>query len=349
MHSKNPCYTPSEISTTRKESTMTQKFNSSEVAPAPQALQSVCENLSKLKNEELHCELKNRVAEERKLTHQVLQIILEIDLRKLYLPMACSSLFDYLVREIGYTPASAQRRIDAARMMQQVPELGNKIENGTLKLTQVSQVQQVLRLAKKENKTQLLPSEKRDLLERLENKTGPESELILAKEFNLSPQTQFKQKIQKDESVRIELTLSKEQMETLDRAKELLSHALPGATFAEVITSLAQRYVKQRTGVNASVKNHRSPSPSTESNSAAEVKGTQNISGKPIPSSVKKIILSPNLGCQFKDSRTGKICGSKHFLQVDHVHPRFAGGGNEPFNLRPMCSSHNKFRYTAGC
>ncbi|MBK7961713.1 MAG: hypothetical protein IPK04_11270 [Bdellovibrionales bacterium] len=47
-------------------------------------------------------------------------------------------MFDYLVKEIGYTPASAQRRIDAARMMQQVPELGNKIENGTLKLTQVS-------------------------------------------------------------------------------------------------------------------------------------------------------------------------------------------------------------------
>ncbi|MBK7960446.1 MAG: hypothetical protein IPK04_04020 [Bdellovibrionales bacterium] len=41
----------------------------------------------------------------------------------------------------------------------------------------------------------------------------------MAKEFNLSPQTQFKQKIQKDESVRIELTLSKEQMEILDRAK----------------------------------------------------------------------------------------------------------------------------------
>ncbi|MBK7963540.1 MAG: hypothetical protein IPK04_21495 [Bdellovibrionales bacterium] len=108
--------------------------------------------MSKLKNEELHCELKNRVAEERKLTHQILQIIIEIDLRKLYLPMACSSLFDYLVREIGYTPASAQRRIDAARMMQQVPELGNKIENGTLKLTQVSQVQQVLRLAKKKTR-----------------------------------------------------------------------------------------------------------------------------------------------------------------------------------------------------
>ena len=330
---------------------MTQKFNSSEVAPAPQALQSVYENLSKLKNEELHYELKNRVAEERKLTHQILQIIIEIDLRKLYLPMACSSLFDYLVREIGYTPASAQRRIDAARMMQQVPELGNKIENGTLKLTQVSQVQQVLRLAKKENKTQLLPSEKSDLLARLENKTGPESELILAKEFNLTPQTQFKQKIQKDESVRIELTLSKEQIEILNQAKELLSHALPGATFAEVITNLAQRYVKQRTAVRTSIKNHKSPSSSTESTSAAEVKGqsTQNISGKPIPSSVKKSILSPNLGCQFKDSETGKICRSKHFIEVDHIQPRFAGGGNEAHNLRTLCRFHNQYRYRAGC
>ncbi|MBL7671653.1 MAG: hypothetical protein JNM39_14300 [Bdellovibrionaceae bacterium] len=45
--------------------------------------------------------------------------------------------------------------------------------------------------------------------------------------------------------MRVELTLSKEEMELLTRAKELLSHALPGATLVEVSTSLAQRYVKQ--------------------------------------------------------------------------------------------------------
>jgi hypothetical protein len=74
---------------------------------------------------------KNRVAEERRLLHQILLLIIEIDQRKLYLPMACSSLFAYLVTLIGYSPASAQRRIDAARMMQQVPELGKKIEEGS--------------------------------------------------------------------------------------------------------------------------------------------------------------------------------------------------------------------------
>ena len=137
---------------------MTQDFNSS---------RTFCENLSQLKNNELHSSLQNRVAEERKLTHQILLLIVEIDQRKLYLPMACSSLFDYLVKLIGYTPASAQRRIDAARMMLQVPELGGKIEDGSLKLTQVSQVQQALRLVQKKY----------------------ESELILAQEFNLPLQS----------------------------------------------------------------------------------------------------------------------------------------------------------------
>jgi hypothetical protein len=72
--------------------------------------------------------------------------------------MACSSLFAYLVTLIGYAPASAQRRIDAARMMQQVTELGKKIEEGRLKLTQVSQAQQAFRLAQKKDKTQILPT-----------------------------------------------------------------------------------------------------------------------------------------------------------------------------------------------
>jgi hypothetical protein len=270
---------PPKLATLNKGNNMAQDLGSSQ-----NFTQSLTENLSKLKNHELNNELLNRVAEERRLTHQILLLIIEIDLRKLYLPMACSSLFDYLVKIIGYAPASAQQRIDAARMMQQVPELGMKIEEGSLKLTQISQVQQAIRLVQKKDKTQILPSEKKQLLARLENKTGPESELILAQEFDLPVQTQIKQKIQRDESVRVELTFSKQQMETLTRAKELLSHALPGATLTEVIASLAERYVKQRTGVKTPAKQKDSSSHSRESslvqesNSVAEVTGCRKYS-----------------------------------------------------------------------
>ncbi|MBL7670427.1 MAG: hypothetical protein JNM39_08070 [Bdellovibrionaceae bacterium] len=39
-----------------------------------------------------------------------------------------------------------------------------------------------------------------DLHAKLENKSGAESNLILEQEFKLPPQTQFRQKIQQDES-----------------------------------------------------------------------------------------------------------------------------------------------------
>ncbi|MBL7672283.1 MAG: HNH endonuclease [Bdellovibrionaceae bacterium] len=328
--------------------------------------QTVKINLFELTNEELHHRLLNRAADERRLTHQILQLIAEVDQRKLYLPMAQASLFDYLVTLIGYTPASAQRRIDAARMMQQVTEVGSKIENGSLKLSQVSQVQKVLRLVRKTDNIQLLSNEKKDLLAKLENKTGVESELILAQEFKLPPQTQFRQKIQQDESVRIELTLSKEQIEIVERAKALLSHALPGATLAEVIVSLAERYVRTRVGAKSRSKDQSETKMKTETETNAEAwtktsidqgstsapEGTERqrrgVSKQAIPAAIKKNVLSRNQGCEFRDAKTGRVCGSKMFLEVDHVQPRFAGGGNEPFNLRPMCSSHNKFRYTAG-
>ncbi len=74
--------------------------------------ENLTENLSKLRNHELHIALQARVAEERKLLHQILLLIIEIDQRKLYLPMACSSLFAYLVTLIGYSPANQSSKND---------------------------------------------------------------------------------------------------------------------------------------------------------------------------------------------------------------------------------------------
>jgi hypothetical protein len=30
----------------------------------------------------------------------------------------------------------------------------------------------------------------------------------------------------------------------------------------------------------------------------------------------------------------------------NYIQPRFAGGGNEPTNIRGLCSAHNQYRYT---
>ena len=35
------------------------------------------------------------------------------------------------------------------------------------------------------------------------------------------------------------------------------------------------------------------------------------------------------------------VCGSGHELTVDHIVPRYRGGGDEPENLQPLCRSCN--------
>ena len=50
-------------------------------------------------------------------------------------------------------------------------------------------------------------------------------------------------------------------------------------------------------------------------------------------------------GCVFVDSVTGHRCGSKRFLEKDHITPHSYGGSNKAENLQYTCSAHNKFRW----
>jgi hypothetical protein len=46
--------------------------------------------------------------------------------------------------------------------------------------------------------------------------------------------------------------------------------------------------------------------------------------------------------CQFVDLETGKRCGSRYFLEIDHsIKPVALGGSNDLENLRLLCRGHN--------
>jgi hypothetical protein len=61
--------------------------------------------------------LKQLVASERKITAEIIEHIQEIDQKKIYLQMGFPNLYAFLTEYIGYTAASAQRRIEAARLL----------------------------------------------------------------------------------------------------------------------------------------------------------------------------------------------------------------------------------------
>ncbi len=57
--------------------------------------------------------------------------------RRLYAKFGASSLHEFRVRVLGYSEGAAHRRISAMRCMVSVPEVKEKLETGTLKLTTV--------------------------------------------------------------------------------------------------------------------------------------------------------------------------------------------------------------------
>src|SRR5688572_6219718 len=90
---------------------------------------------------ELREKIKSMIAEERKLLLQILEHLKTIEDKLFYLQWGYSSMFDYCTRELGYSEAAAQRRIQAMRLTKVLPEVKSKIADGSLTLSAASQAQ----------------------------------------------------------------------------------------------------------------------------------------------------------------------------------------------------------------
>lgn len=76
---------------------------------------------------------------EREILIQVLWHLREIDRRKLYADEKCGSLYEYCVKKLKYSEGQAARRVKACRILQDMPELADKIQDGSLNLTILNQ------------------------------------------------------------------------------------------------------------------------------------------------------------------------------------------------------------------
>ncbi len=108
-------------------------------------------NFHHLSQNDLIANFSDLVQKERQITAQVLACIAEIDRRQFYLEKGYSSLFDFLVRDYGYSPGAAMRRVDGVRLVRELPEVREKIERGTLTLSQANQIQRAAREIKKQS------------------------------------------------------------------------------------------------------------------------------------------------------------------------------------------------------
>lgn len=292
-------------------------------------------NLKSLGKLELDQRMKTLAQKERDLLHEVLLTIKEIDSRRTFLELGFGSLFDYLVKGIGYSEGSAQRRIDAARMMRELPEIAEKIQTGELKLNQISLIQKASREVFKNQSITVTTEEKLQVINDLCGKNHAESQQQVAAFFDLPVLQSTHQKTQADESVRVEFTLSKESYAKIKQAQALLSHVVPSTDMGRFVEFLSEKVIKQKTGSLSSEKK--------KANLHATATVAVNRS-KPSLKDVKRIRIEQGC-CQFVDPVTGRRCENTWRLEVDHKHSQWAAGGHEIDNLQLLCAGHNKLKY----
>src|SRR3989344_1470113 len=88
----------------------------------------------------LHC--KEAVRKEKQSTLEVLEYLVEVDKRRLYLKEGFSSLYDFCIRYLQYSEGETHRRIQACRLTTRVEEVKPLLEDGSLSLTAVSLLSQ---------------------------------------------------------------------------------------------------------------------------------------------------------------------------------------------------------------
>lgn len=306
-------------------------------------------------NRELAIELERRIKDERQATNEILRLInLALD-RRAYLELGYSSMFDWLVRGFNYSNAAAFRRIEAARLLRAVPEVESKLITGELNLTSASKAQSILRAEEKRSGKKVERSVKAGIVKKIENKSSREAEQTL---FQIFPQAaesvqQERRTVVNSEETRLHLNLPADVDADLQRAKEVLSHSIPNGETAQVLGHVLKFFLDEKDPLRKSPSKSEVQCALTASRrttpSAAEGMPQQSpnqlASNKPKPPSKagvrRAIIQSTQARCSFRDPVTGRICGSRHQLQIDHIVPRALGGTDDPWNLRALCRPHN--------
>ena len=334
-------------------------------------------NLKTLRNDQLLLQTKNLVQKERQINVLVLQHLQEIEKRKLYLKRSFSSLFEYAVKELGYSESSAYRRIKAMKLCKELPETKQKMEKGELNLYTVSKLQTVFEKQEKQIKNKAIQQQ------------AMTPKMLLDKNKKDKLNQKFSENnapiIHNAESLRHQVPISKEQKRDLIKqvqgksnkeAEKLLSSTFPEiCNEKEKIRNISNNKVEIKIILDKSSQqkledlkkllSHKNPNmsygelfsllaelglnkydPKRKINKKPEKTSTQKTT-RYIPSVVRHHVWMRDQGqCTYVCPKNKRRCSSNHLLQVDHIKPFSLGGTSEAGNLRLLCANHNKFAFS---
>ncbi len=144
------------------KSSICSSSRSTKTIPGAKALKSVS-------NRALLSGIRKLSETERKTVLSILVHLIEIDRRKLYLPLGFSSLYEFCTERLGYSESTAARRISIARCIRDYPAVYRSLSCGKVSMTNLAMITRIM-----------TPENVSDLLCRIEGASKREVELLVS-------------------------------------------------------------------------------------------------------------------------------------------------------------------------
>jgi hypothetical protein len=294
--------------------------------------------LVRLDDTTLHENALRLASRERLVTEEILLHLREIDRRRIYFAYGVTTLHSYCTKILNYSEGSASRRVNAARLLGDLPEIAEKLRDGTLNLSNLSTAQTFIRAEEKRLGTAVPLEEKRELVASVENKTQFEAERLLAERLPDACVSRDRRRALANGEVEYSFVANAEFQANYQRALELSSHKRNDSSMLSLLNLVLQDYIGRHAPERKSV---RLGSDAMTHSHAAAVKSK--IGRQYISASVKKSLYDRSGSCCEWEDENGR-CRRRHHLQIDHVIPVSAGGETVLANLQLLCRPHNLYK-----
>lgn len=303
-----------------------------------------------LTDDELVAQLTSLCLQGKRLNARVIGLLVEVENRRLAAKNACGSMWDFCVERLGMSHGEASRRLNAARLVRQFPTLLGRIERGEIHLSSLkilgkylreSNVEQLLDEATRKSKFEVQEIVARhfpraDVEERAVELNPTPGQAALEQAISSAPATSTPNTATSRvvplsaTTYMVQLTMSKDGWETLNRAKDLMGHRIPNGDTVAVIEAalkvLVAKLENERLGKTSRPQSRVRPS----------------LDGQISQATRREVFERDGEQCTFVDAK-GRRCKCRKRLELDHIVPRARGGSDDASNLRVVCRTHNRY------
>jgi hypothetical protein len=320
-------------------------------------------SLASVSNGRLLRALHELVVRDRQTEAELLRVLGEVDVRRLYLEQGCSSMYAYCTEILHMSEGVAFHRIKVARAGRRFPALLERMRTGELHLSGAELIAAKLTA---ENQLELLDQarhkSKRAIEELLADRAPkPDAPSLLRKMPDPAPARDLRPSLTAlapsptapptliprprvhpptrppeplgEQRYKVQFTASRELCDKLREAQALLRHQVPDGDLAEIFSRALTLLVKEAKKKKFAEVDR----PRRERTSTEDRRTTRHI-----PAQVRRAVQARDKGrCAFVGSN-GRRCGSRDFLEFHHTEPWAHSRRHAASNIELRCRAHNQ-------